>query len=247
MAQHLIEYPDGLWAVDWNLIYRIVRSRHLAALQLQHATEANTAEWYEFWESDAYYIDVDWDQVRREVDQLTPLTINEIAQAAYRYGMTGQVRRVRSMIAETREAKEKFRQKIQATQLETMSSIESELQNAQAGQKIATWVRDGSFTIVTVIAAATLGPVASSAVNAATDSIVLLSDGKGDAGDAVLNFTGKFMIGCVGPKHFGGKYATLAVKSGMESSFAGVPASVQGNRSRIFDHVGEECVLGVDM
>lgn len=237
MAQVVMQCPDGLWAVDWGIVRRIVHSRHLAVFQLAGAQVKEETEYFRVlgipvaalptWK----HLEVNWDKVRSNADAATELTLQGINDTARTRGMRGVGRQLQNHLSETRDYNKKFFDKLRQTQRETMDSIDEKVENAKIGQEALTTIRDGSFTVVGVLAAATLGPAGQALVGGTTEAIIKLSDG-GSSGEVALAFVANMGISAVPFLKGGSKYVQLAVntglKAGLKSGYAAHEASIQG-------------------
>src|SRR3989442_9019726 len=112
MGYELLSSGQTQFAIDWDIVRRILRSYHTAYLQLDFAREVTMSEsqWYNplTWSlPDISHVEVDWDAVRRNAEAQTGSDLRDMRVEA-KYNAARVARRLEDMVETTARNKEMF-------------------------------------------------------------------------------------------------------------------------------------------
>src|SRR5688500_15195875 len=107
MGYELLTSGRTRFAVDWDIVSRIVRSYHTSHLQRVHAREVtpSNSHWYNpmTWSlPDISHAEVDWDAVRSDADSFAQSDVRNMRTEA-KYNAARIARRLEDMIELTAE------------------------------------------------------------------------------------------------------------------------------------------------
>lgn len=202
MAYELLTSGGTQFAVDWDIVSRIVRSYHTATLQLASAREITMSQshWYNpmTWSLPAIsHVEVDWDAVRGDADALAREDVGNMRVEA-KYNPARIARRLAAMIDITAFKKEAFIDWIGTVQTQNMVSIEKAVADYQSSAEIARFVRDTSADGLMVGASIMSGGAAVGALGGASffKGVCRFQD-SGSVGASVMEGTGSFAFAYV--------------------------------------------------
>src|SRR5687768_1320968 len=107
MAYELLTSGQTQFAIDWDIVSRIVRSYHTSVLQMMYAREVTMSQshWYNpmTWSLPAIsHVEVDWESVRTDADSRAQADVRNMrTEAKYNAARIG--RRLDDMIEITAE------------------------------------------------------------------------------------------------------------------------------------------------
>ncbi len=193
MGYKLVETPKGQFAIDWDIVTRIIRSYVRARLQCQYSrtvkesqTSLNPLSWAL---PDFQYIEVDWAKVSAET--LTGTWSHGFRLAALTYqSVDAMVRELKTMQAETRRLQDVFQKQMRAASRASSVEMEKAVSTYRSLANGAAVVRDLSATILIGASTAGVGVAGSGALAMAGAGTALKSIGKyqdtGSIGSAVI-------------------------------------------------------------
>jgi hypothetical protein len=172
MGYELLANGQTQFAIDWDIVSRIVRSYHTANLQLSYAREIRMSEshWYNplTWSLPAIsHVEVDWDAVRADADSFALADVRNMRVEA-KYNAPRIARRVEALIEMAAHKKETFVDWIGKVQTENMKSINKAVEDYEASAEIARFVRDTSADGLMVGASVMTGGAAVAALGGAS-------------------------------------------------------------------------------
>jgi hypothetical protein len=172
MAYELLANGPTQFAVDWDVVGRIVRSYHTAHLQYTYAREVtmSDSQWYNpmTWSlPKVSHVEVDWNAVRTDVDSFAQADVRNMRVEA-KYNAARIARRLEDMIEMTADRKEAFVAWIGTVQTQNMQSIDKAVEDYEAGAEIARFVRDTSADGLMVGASVMTGGAAVAALGGAS-------------------------------------------------------------------------------
>lgn len=140
------EKNPQLFAIDWDIVYRIVRGYHLANLRDKHSKVVTTSEstWFNpfSWSlPDIRSLEVNWDNVNGEVVAAADKDSNRLAEKATR-SVPGFHWELEGMVLDTARRTEAFTDKMGALQTDNMSRIGSAVESYSGQIEAAKFVRD---------------------------------------------------------------------------------------------------------
>lgn len=220
MNKQIVEFPDGAYAIDWQLLRVIIRSYVNSRLILQNAAPKTEKHWIG---PDLHTVEVNWHAVHASVERETDALFERLMRDAWEYGMRSQVANLRTIIAETAESKRCFTKMWKDASQKTQQNIETSVRRGETGEAVARYVRDLSKTTVIigadVLAGPEAGPAVAMAINAGSavlDAAVDYQDNR-NIGSATVKFAGGFTAGLIVPGGTTGqKYAVAFIKAGVE-------------------------------
>lgn len=202
MAYELLANGPTQFAVDWDIVRRIVRSYHRAILQLAYAraTTMSQSHWYNpmTWSlPDITHVEVDWDAVRADAETVASEDVRNM-QIEAKYNAPRIARRLASMIDITAQEKEAFVDWIGTVQTQNMMSINKALSDYEASAEIARFVRDTSADGLMVGASVMTGGAAAAALGGASffKGVCRFQD-SGSVGASVMEGAGSFAFAYV--------------------------------------------------
>ena len=202
MAYELLANGPTQFAVDWDIVRRIVRSYHTAALQLAYAREIamSQSHWYNpmTWSlPDISHVEVDWDAVRADADLFAGEDVGNM-QVEAKYNAPRIARRLAAMIDITAHKKEAFIDWIGTVQTQNMVSINKAVEDYQSSAEIARFVRDTSADGLMVGASVMTGGAAVAALGGASffKGVCRFQD-SGSVGASVMEGAGSFAFAYV--------------------------------------------------
>jgi hypothetical protein len=172
MAYELLANGQTQFAIDWDIVSRIVRSFHTSSLQLAYARELSMSEshWYNpaTWSLPAIsHVEVDWDAVRADADAYARADVRNMRVEA-KYNAPRIARRLEDMIEITAWRKETFIDWIGKVQTENWKSIDKAVEDYESNAEIARFVRDTSADGLMVGASIMTGGAAVAALGGAS-------------------------------------------------------------------------------
>jgi hypothetical protein len=172
MAYELLANGPTQFAIDWDVVSRIVRSYRIAHLQYAYAREVTMSEsqWYNpmTWSlPQVSHVEVDWDAVRGNSESLAEADVHNMRIEA-KYNAARIARRLEDMIEMTAERKEAFVDRIGTVQTQNMQAINKAVEDYEAGAEIARFVRDTSADGLMVGASVMTGGTAVAALGGAS-------------------------------------------------------------------------------
>ena len=202
MAYELLTSGSTQFAVDWDIVQRIVRSYHTASLQLAHAREITMSQshWYNpmTWSlPDISHVEVDWDAVRGDADAFAQEDVRNMRVEA-KYNAPRIARRLETLIDLTASKKERFIDWIGTVQTQNMVSINKAVADYEASTEIARFVRDTSADGLMVGASVMTGGAAVAALGGASffKGVCRFQD-SGSVGASVMEGAGSFAFAYV--------------------------------------------------
>jgi len=148
MGYELLSSGQTQFAIDWDIVRRILRSYHTAYLQLDFAREVTMSEsqWYNplTWSlPDISHVEVDWDAVRRNAEAQTGSDLRDMRVEA-KYNAARVARRLEDMVETTARNKEMFVDWLGTVQTQNMGSVNRAVEDYESNIEIAKFVRDTS-------------------------------------------------------------------------------------------------------
>jgi hypothetical protein len=171
MGYELVANGQKQFAIDWDIVRRIVRSYHTSCLQLDFAREVTMSEshWYNpmTWSlPDISHVEVDWDLVRRYAEGYTHSDLRDMRVEA-KYNAARIAHRLEDLIDTTRRNKEVFVDWIGTVQTQNMQSVNRAVEDYESNIEIAKFVRDMSADGLMVGASVMSGGAAVAALGGA--------------------------------------------------------------------------------
>ena len=172
MGYELLANGPAQFAVDWDIVSRIVRSYHTASLQLAYAREISMSQshWYNpmTWSlPDISHVEVDWPRVRRDAEAFARQDVRNM-QVEAKYNAPRIARRLEALIDITAQKKETFIDWIGTVQTQNMVSITKAVEDYASSAEIARFVRDTSADGLMVGASVMTGGGAAAALGGAS-------------------------------------------------------------------------------
>jgi len=172
MAYELITSGQTQFAIDWDIVRRILRSYHTSYLQLDFGREVTMSEsqWYNpmSWSlPDISHVEVDWDAVRGYAEARTESDSRDMRVEA-KYNAARIALRLEDMIDSTRRNKETFVDWIGTVQTQNMQSVNRAVEDYESNIEIARFVRDTSADGLMVGATVMTGGAAVAALGGAS-------------------------------------------------------------------------------
>ena len=202
MAYELVQSGSTQFAIDWDIVRRIVKSYHTAYLQYQYSREVAMSDsaWYNpfSWSlPDLTHVEVDWDSVQTGTQIETDFDVQEMREKA-KTNAAEVARRLEAMIDATRTNKEYFVDKMGAAQTKNMQAINKAVDDYDSHIEVARFVRDRSADGLMVGASVMTGGAAVAVMGAGS---VLKGQGKfqdtGSVGAGVMEGVGSFAFAYV--------------------------------------------------
>jgi hypothetical protein len=151
MAYDLVETTNGQFAVDWDVIWRILRNYCRAGNQLDCArvvresqTTANPMTWGL---PDLQYVDVDWDKVRQDT-QTEMLARSMQIVKDFERSADSVAYQLKAMISETGRLQDRFHNFMKMVSQDAYREIEKSVATYGSIVEGLKWVRDLSATIL---------------------------------------------------------------------------------------------------
>jgi hypothetical protein len=171
MGYELLVSGQTQFAIDWDIVSRIVRSYHTANLQLAYAREITMSQshWYNpmTWSLPGIsHVEVDWDKVHAIADACATQDVRNMRTEA-KYNAGRIARRLDSLIDITALRKETFIDWIGTVQTQNMVSIGKAIGDYESNVEIAQFVRDTSADGLMVGASVMTGDTAVAALGGA--------------------------------------------------------------------------------
>jgi hypothetical protein len=172
MAYELVQSGRTQFAIDWDVVHRLVRSHHRACLQWDLSREVPMSEshWYNpmSWAlPDVSHAEVPWDSVREYSERFTDSDLRDM-RAAAGSNAAGVARRLEDMIDITGQKKEAFADWMGTLQTQNMQAISKAVDDYQSNIEIAKFVRDASAEGLMVGASVMTGGAAVAALGGAS-------------------------------------------------------------------------------
>jgi hypothetical protein len=197
MAYELLTSGRTQFAIDWDVVARIVRSYQTSVLQLEYGREVTMSQsyWYNplSWSlPDISHVEVDWARVQRRADGDAAAVVADMRTEA-KYHAPRVARRLEDMVDLTGRNKETFVDWIGTVQTQNMRAVRQAVDDYQASIEISTFVRDMSADGLMVGASAMSGGAAIAALGGASvfkGTCRFQDDGR--VGAAVMEGAGSF-------------------------------------------------------
>ena len=172
MGYELVSSGQTQFAIDWDIVRRILRSYHTSYLQLDFGREVTMSEsqWYNpmNWSlPDISHVEVGWDAVRRYAAANTESDSRDMRVEA-KYNAARVARRLEDMIEMTARNKEAFVDWIGTVQTQNMQSVNKAVGDYESNIEIARFVRDTSADGLMVGASVMTGGAAVAALGGAS-------------------------------------------------------------------------------
>src|SRR5688572_26139848 len=172
MGYELLANGPTQFAVDWDIVSRIVRSYHTASLQLAYAREISMSQshWYNpmTWSlPDISHVEVEWHRVRRDAEAFARQDVRNM-QVEAKYNAPRIARRLEALIDITAQKKETFIDWIGTVQTQNMVSITKAVEDYASSAEMAQFVRDTSADGLMVGASVMTGGGAAAALGGAS-------------------------------------------------------------------------------
>lgn len=235
MEQRFIDCPDGLFAVDWDLVESIVRSNLYANALLAHSKVEIEENWLG---PDIHNYETDWDAVLKEKKRAADF-VDDLRDRALAFGMEPQIGVLARMIRETRAKKAEWGENMRAAQAETMKNIDTSVSRWEMATEGAKIVRDLSGEVVVLCASVLTGGAAGLLVKAGSGAVIKAATtwqdtGKGEA--AAFAFTTGFVVNVIpaggAAAKTSEKVALFVVKTKLDALSAGGQALIEGKTGR---------------
>ena len=219
MAYWLLENDRATYAVDWDVVNRLVRGYHRSKLRDDCSQVVTTSEsrWFNpfSWSlPDVRSLEVDWDKVSSRLNTAADDDFNRLAQQATR-DVPSMHRDLQWMVADTSRRTAAFTDILGALQTENMIRINSAVESYEGQVQAAKFVRDTAADGLMVGASIATGGagVAVLGGGSALKGWAKYQD-TGRAGAAVLTGVGGFTFGVFklgGTKLKAGEEAALTI------------------------------------
>src|SRR5687767_13398993 len=141
MPYELLANGPTQFAIDWDVVGRIVRSYHTAQLQYAYAREVSMSDsqWYNpmTWSLPRVsHVEVDWDAVRADAVGYAEADVRNMRVEA-KYTAARIARRLEDMIEMTADRKEAFVDWIGTVQTQNMQSINKAVEDYESATEVA--------------------------------------------------------------------------------------------------------------
>jgi len=252
MAHEPVQTEGGLFAVDWDVVEKMIESNVRAYLidasaytrddrkYMREWTDVfNWAKWKDAIEKDwlevipvTYSVEVDWKWVREHTEKYAQQRLCKLVDVVYQdpYEAKWQLRK---MQGETRMLQKKFRQKISEAQWRTQMNIETAVNWNQAFIDTFRSTRDVSGDALMIGATFLTGGAALAVIGAGATvkaSAKVENPAKWDEGNAWaaagMTFSGEVIFGLIPYDEFGRVGKTVVVT--LHSAWDGTVAWVEG-------------------
>src|SRR5688572_16496349 len=172
MPYQLLANGPTQFAIDWDIVSRIVRSYHTSRLQLAYARTVTMSDssWYNpmTWSlPDVAHVEVEWEWVRADADTYAQSDVRDMRIEA-KYNAALVARRLADMIDTTARNKETFVDWIGTVQTQNMQSVSKAVEDYESNIEIAKFVRDASADGLMVGASVMTGGTAVAALGGAS-------------------------------------------------------------------------------
>lgn len=223
MAYELVASRTGQYAVDWEVVDRLVRSYWQASYQLNYSTSKTESEasWYNpfSWSlPDIKQIDVPWDKVREASAVQGTRDMLKFVKSA-QLDMRSVANELDFRLGETARLKTQFTDYMKSVQSGNMSAIDRAVGDYEGMIEVSRFIRDTSADIVAIGSTIATGGAAVGLLGASSG---LKGYGKyqdtGSVGAAVTYGAGSMVLGAFkigGAKLSGGEEAVFIVFQGV--------------------------------
>jgi hypothetical protein len=148
MEYSILRNDTATYAVDWDIVYRLVKSYHVAVARDLYSKVVSTSNvtWYNpaSWSSpDIRSLDVDWDQVRSKSIQAADEDFARLAERGTR-SVPDMYKRLEWMVADTAKRTSDFVDEIGAIQSDNMARMNAAVDRYGTWIEIAKFFRDTS-------------------------------------------------------------------------------------------------------
>ena len=207
MGYWVLRDTYGEWAVDWDIVYRIIRGFHTADRRLAYHTVVSTDVWGTG--PTLRHVDVDWDAVRRDAIGLADRDFAVLAERST-HNMRDVQYYLRWMVKETQRLTSDFSDKMRALQAENAGRINAVSDNWEGAAEVAKIIRDASAEFVVIGASVLSGGTAIAALGGGSvmKGAFKYQDTENIAG-SIMTASGTFAFGLV---KLGGKGLEGAAK-----------------------------------
>jgi hypothetical protein len=146
MAYWMLENDRDRYAIDWDVVNRLVRGYHRATLRdaYSHVVTTSESTWFNpfSWSlPDVRSLEVDWDKVSSGLNAAADEDVNRLTEQATR-DVRSVYRELKWMVADTGRRTTAFTDQLGALQTENMSRINSAVESYGAQIEAAKFVRD---------------------------------------------------------------------------------------------------------
>ncbi len=148
MAYEMLQCGNTQFAIDWDIVRRLLRSYWTAYLQYQYAEEITISDsnWYNpmSWAlPDVSHIEVNWTRVREDAKENTDVEL-EAMRVKAQYGAAGVARELEFKIEEAARYKEMYVDWMGEVQTQNMQRINKSVDAYESAVDVARFVRDMS-------------------------------------------------------------------------------------------------------
>jgi hypothetical protein len=162
MAWESFQSRDGIYAVDWQGVGRIIRSYVRSCATLANAKVNEEFHWIG---PTLHTVDVNWDQVRMQTDSDSEWRLADVYQAM-KCNTPSQIARLVQWVELTKVNNGRFHKMMQDAQKQTMENIDKSVGRAEVGLKVSRALRDASAEFLMVSATIVSGGSAAAAAAA---------------------------------------------------------------------------------
>jgi hypothetical protein len=200
MTYWLLDNDHAQYAVDWDVVLRIIRAYHRSVLRftLAHVSTASDSAWYwpPSWSlPEIQTVEVDWERIRGGVDRYGDADFATLAEIAT-CNVPEMARQLRWMVAETSRFTRHFLDLQASTQSENAVRIQNAIESYSGAIEVARFVRDTSADGLMVGATIMTGGAGAALLGSAS---ALKGYGKyqdtDSVGAAVMYGAGNFVFG----------------------------------------------------
>lgn len=217
MAWETFTSRDGIYAIDWGGVGRLIRSYVRSRATLTNTTVNEEFHWIG---PTIHTLDVDWDKVRHQTDSESEMLLADFYRGAQMSAQT-QIARLLHWVDQTRLNNAAFQKTMHDAQKQTMENIEKSVERAETGLKIARGTRDASAEFLMVSATMVSGGAALLAIGGGS-ALKATAKGQDDPnatkGTIAATFASEFAFGMVDLG--GAKFIDAAAKRAAEEAFA---------------------------
>ena len=237
MSYERVESLEGEFAIDWDIVRRIICSYWVSQKQNEHAKEVSVSERtlnpFSWMLPEVTNVEVDWPAVRREAEANTDSEL-----MAMKWNVNRSVKEIardlQRKVQQTRRAKQSFRDRMSRLQTSNSQAIDAAVSNYDTAIGGAKLVRDTSFETVMIMAGTLSGGTALAVIGAGS---ALKGTAKwqdtGNVGAALIEVSGSFIFGVIpvaraGAGAVAGRTEKLVLVT-LEASFESIGAVVEGD------------------
>lgn len=199
MAYELVQNRNDQFAVDWDIVRRLLKSYYTASLQNNsgYSSEVTMSDshWYNpfSWSlPDLSHIEVNWEQVRRDAESKTDDNLAEL-KAKAKFDAAAVANGLDGSISAAAVERDEFLNWMRGVQKENMHSINQAVEDYQSHIEVARFVR-GSSAEALMVGASVMSGGAATAVMAGGSLLKGVGEFEdtGSVGAGVMEATGSF-------------------------------------------------------